>query len=112
MSIATNLERILASKDEIKNAIISKGVTVLESDKIDVYADKIYQIQQGSEYTLSSLTITDDTEWRTQDNIVLSYVKADYSTFKNRIASLENDIINLNSQIKEKMIRLMNFKQS
>ena len=102
MSIATNLERILTSKDDIKNAIISKGVTVLDSDKIDVYADKIYQIKQGSEYTLSSLTITDDTEWRTQDNVVLSYVKADYSSFKNRITTLENEIIDLNSQITEK----------
>ena len=47
MTIAENLNRIEQAKADIKTAIESKGVYVDEADRIDVYASKIYEIEQG-----------------------------------------------------------------
>ena len=47
MTIQDNLNRIQQAKSDIKAAIESKGVYVDEADKIDIYASKIYEIEQG-----------------------------------------------------------------
>ncbi len=47
MTIQDNLNRIQQAKQDIKGAIQSKGVYVDDADRIDVYASKIYEIEQG-----------------------------------------------------------------
>lgn len=47
MTIQDNLNRIQQAKSDIKAAIESKGVYVDDADKIDIYASKIYEIEQG-----------------------------------------------------------------
>lgn len=46
MSIETNLRRLIDSKEQIRQAIITKGVDVDSSVKIDGYAEKILEIEQ------------------------------------------------------------------
>lgn len=47
MSIASQLSRIISAKSAIASAIVSKGVQVPSTTKIDGYASLIAQIQQG-----------------------------------------------------------------
>ena len=47
MSTITNINRIEQAKADIKEAIISKGVEVADDVRIDGYAEKIGEIQQG-----------------------------------------------------------------
>lgn len=105
MSIATNLERIISSKDDIKNAIISKGVTVLDSDKIDVYADKIYQIQQGTSIEMQSISITENGKYE-NTSIPYSSVTVNVDDGSARIKELEDEIVDLNSQITQKQNKI------
>lgn len=44
MNILDNLNRIEAAKQKIKEAIISKGVKVSDSDLINSYSDKVLKI--------------------------------------------------------------------
>lgn len=46
-TIQENIDRIKQAKADIKEAIIAKGVEVSDDVKIDGYADKISEIQQG-----------------------------------------------------------------
>lgn len=55
MTIQDNLNRIQQAKSDIKAAIESKGVYVDEADKIDNYASKIYEIEQGGSCNLGQL---------------------------------------------------------
>ena len=41
------LQKILTTKESIKSAIISKGVSVTDSDTFASYADKILEIQNN-----------------------------------------------------------------
>lgn len=52
MTIQDNLNRIQQAKSDIKAAIESKGVYVDEADKIDIYASKIYEIEQGDRFNV------------------------------------------------------------
>ena len=52
MTIQDNLNRIQQAKSDIKAAIESKGVYVDEADKIDIYASKIYEIEQGGGFNV------------------------------------------------------------
>ena len=45
MSILENIARIETAKEEIKNALIEKGVKVSDEDKLDSYAIKIMGIK-------------------------------------------------------------------
>lgn len=45
MSILKNIARIKTAKEEIKNALIEKGVKVSDEDKLDSYAIKIMEIK-------------------------------------------------------------------
>ena len=56
MSILDNITRIEQAKKAIKDAIITKGVSVSDNDKLDSYADKIIRIK-GSSGDSSALTI-------------------------------------------------------
>ena len=47
MSVVDNLNRIKACKEDIKQAINNKGVTVADSDSFTLYANKISEIQAG-----------------------------------------------------------------
>lgn len=47
MSIATEINRLQVAKQDIKQAIINKGVAVSDVETIDTYASKIDQIQGG-----------------------------------------------------------------
>lgn len=47
MNISENLQRILTDKQNIANAINTKGVSCTVSESLDTYADKIAQIQSG-----------------------------------------------------------------
>ena len=47
MSIASEISRIQSAKDDIREAIGAKGVTVPENEHIDTYPNYISQIQQG-----------------------------------------------------------------
>lgn len=47
MTITENINRIKQAKADIKEAIISKGVEVSDNVRIDGYAEKIGEIQQG-----------------------------------------------------------------
>ena len=44
MNILDNLNRIEAAKQKIKDAIVSKGIKVSDSDLISSYSDKILKI--------------------------------------------------------------------
>ena len=46
-TITDNIDRIKQAKADIKEAIIAKGVEVADDVRIDGYADKISEIQQG-----------------------------------------------------------------
>lgn len=47
MTITENINRIKQAKEDIKEAIIAKGVEVTDDVRIDGYAEKIGEIQQG-----------------------------------------------------------------
>ena len=47
MTITENINRIKQAKEDIKDAIIAKGVEVADDVRIDGYAAKIVEIQQG-----------------------------------------------------------------
>lgn len=65
MSISTEITRIIKSKTAIKNAIKEKGVEVLDSDKIDTYANKISSIS-GDSITINEYNPEID-EWGWSD---------------------------------------------
>ena len=46
-TITDNIDRIKQAKEDIKEAIIAKGVEVADDVRIDGYAEKIGEIQQG-----------------------------------------------------------------
>ena len=48
-TIQQNIERIEQAKLDIKQAIVDKGVAVLDTDRIDTYASKIEEIKVGEE---------------------------------------------------------------
>ena len=45
MTVASEISRLQNAKSSMKQAIINKGVSVADTDKLDVYADKINQIK-------------------------------------------------------------------
>jgi hypothetical protein len=49
MSLEDKLNYLLQTKEMIKNAIIAKGVQILESDTFRSYAQKILDISSGGE---------------------------------------------------------------
>lgn len=46
-SITDKLQKVINTKQRIKESIIAKGVEVLDTDKFSIYADKISEIQTG-----------------------------------------------------------------
>lgn len=48
MSVAQEIQRIAQAKADIRNAILSKGVDVADTDRIDTFAQKIATIEGGS----------------------------------------------------------------
>lgn len=58
-TIAEKLQKLLATKDAIKTAIISKGQPVADSDTFASYADKIAAIQTGIDISDATAYATD-----------------------------------------------------
>lgn len=58
-TIAAKLQKLLATKDAIKTAIINKGQTVADSDPFASYADKIAAIQTGVDISDATAYATD-----------------------------------------------------
>lgn len=56
MSILENITRIETAKEQIKNALIEKGVKVSDEDKLDSYAIKIMGIKGDGSSTNYSIT--------------------------------------------------------
>ena len=54
MSVATELNRIISAKADIKTATADKGVTIPDDKLIDEYADYIDQIQTGTSLVVNS----------------------------------------------------------
>lgn len=54
MSVATELNRIIGAKADIKTAVANKGVTIPDDKLIDEYADYIDQIQTGTNLVVNS----------------------------------------------------------
>ena len=66
MSIADKLTTLNSIKQNIKNAIIAKGVQVLDTDSFTIYANKISQISQGSTINNQNKNINITQEGTTQ----------------------------------------------
>lgn len=58
-NISDKLNRLIQTKVNIKNAIISKGISVNDSDTFSSYAEKISQIQQTGEITTTDAYLED-----------------------------------------------------
>lgn len=58
-TVSDKLNKLIATKTNIKNAIISKGVTVNDADTFSSYAEKISQIQQTSGTTTTDPYLED-----------------------------------------------------
>ena len=56
---ADKLNKLITTKTDIKNAIISKGVTINDTDTFSSYAEKISQIQQTGETTTTDQYLED-----------------------------------------------------
>ena len=54
MNILENLDRIETAKQKIKEAIISKGVKISDTDKLDSYAGKIASIKDSGSLEVAS----------------------------------------------------------
>ena len=80
MNTSENLQRILTDKQNIANAINTKGVSCQFSESLDTYADKIAQIQSGGGSGLPE--IHDD------DPLTFVQVQPDYT---GSIALVNND---------------------
>jgi hypothetical protein len=59
-TIVDKLNKLLNTKDRIKNAIITQGQTVSDSDTFDSYADKILAIDTQEEPVIESLSVTEN----------------------------------------------------
>lgn len=58
-TVADKLNKLITTKNNIKNAIVSKGVTINDSDTFSSYAEKISQIQQTGETTTTDPYLED-----------------------------------------------------
>lgn len=56
-TIQQNIERIEQAKLDIKQAIVDKGVAVLDTDRIDTYASKIEEIKVGEEINNQNIVV-------------------------------------------------------
>lgn len=59
-TIAENLQTILDIKNDIKSAIIAKGVSVADTDGFATYPSKIESIESGGGGTLETIIITEN----------------------------------------------------
>lgn len=57
-TIQQNIERIEQAKLDIKQAIVDKGVAVLDTDRIDTYASKIEEIKVGEDINNQTKEVT------------------------------------------------------
>lgn len=72
-TIAEKLQKLLSTKEAIKQAIICKGVSVLDTDTFSSYADKIAEITTGSEATLIEKTIEENGTYNASDDSADGY---------------------------------------
>ena len=107
MSVATEIERLQGAKEDIKDAIEAKGVTVPSSAKIDDYADYVSQISGGGKFkphVLYYLPSASTTQIGVQnilsdlENMDTSLVENFYQTFSQ--FNINDDVSNIKISLK------------
>ena len=91
MNISENLQRILTDKQNIANAINTKGVSCQFSESLDTYAAKISQISNGENlyrYRNGASEFFDSWSCNSESNINLT----EAGTFNGTLAGLKNII--------------------
>lgn len=91
MNISENLQRILTDKQNIANAINTKGVSCQFSESLDTYAAKISQISNGENlyrYRNGASEFFDSWSCNSESNINLT----EAGTFNGTLAGLNNTI--------------------
>ena len=91
MNISENLQRILTDKQNIANAINTKGVSCQFSESLDTYAAKISQISNGENlyrYRNGASEFFDSWSCNSESNINLT----EAGTFNGTLAGLKNTI--------------------
>ena len=60
MTVASEISRLQQAKADLKAAITAKGVSVADSDKLDVYGDKVAAIPDANKKVMKTRIFTQD----------------------------------------------------